>query len=213
MKIYGISGLGADERVFEHLKLEFPFEPIAWLQPESNESISHYAVRLSQIIDTSQPFVLMGVSFGGLIAIEISKIIQPVYTILISSVAIRSDLPVLFRVVGKTGLLKLVPKSWLKPPTSLVCYLFGTNRKQLLEAILDDTDLCFAKWATQALLTWDNKQLMDNVLVISGKKDKFLKPNGRENEVVITDGQHLMIVDKADEVSAIINQRLREMIS
>lgn len=213
MKIYGISGLGADERVFEYLNLEFPFEPIAWLQPKPNESISHYAVRLSHVIDTSQPFVLIGVSFGGLIAIEISKVVQPVCTILISSIAIKSDLPILFRVVGKTGLMKLVPKSWLKPPSGLASYLFGTNRKQLIEAILDDTDLHFAKWAIQALLTWDNNQLLDNVLVISGKKDKFLKPNGRENEVVIADGQHLMIVDKADEVSAIINQKLREIIS
>lgn len=45
---------------------------IEWIEPLPNETIEQYAKRLAQCIDTSQPYVIIGVSFGGLIATEIN---------------------------------------------------------------------------------------------------------------------------------------------
>ena len=39
MKIYGISGLGADKRVFKYLKLDFDFIPIDWIDPLKDKLI------------------------------------------------------------------------------------------------------------------------------------------------------------------------------
>ena len=56
-KIYLISGLGADERVFKNLNLG-NFEPhfIKWNEPFKNENLPNYAKRLMSQIMTEKPF-------------------------------------------------------------------------------------------------------------------------------------------------------------
>ena len=62
MKIYAISGLGANEQVFEKLRFLSDYELIfiPWLIPLFGESIEDYAARIAQSIDISQDFVLVG---------------------------------------------------------------------------------------------------------------------------------------------------------
>ncbi|MCB0541677.1 MAG: alpha/beta hydrolase, partial [Bacteroidetes bacterium] len=86
MKIFGISGLGADERVFKKLTLNYNINTVKWLKPHKKEELKNYIKRLSVEIDDSQPFVLIGVSFGGIVAIELSKILKPEAVIIISSI-------------------------------------------------------------------------------------------------------------------------------
>ena len=92
MKLYVISGLGADKRVFQYLTLNYELIPIDQINPQGNESIKTYSIRLAQKIDTSEKFGIVGVSFGGLVAVEISKQLKPAITILISSVETRGEL-------------------------------------------------------------------------------------------------------------------------
>ncbi len=73
MKIYGISGLGADKRAFQFLTLACEFIPIDWIDPLRTEHIEDYSLRLSKLINQDEDFAILGVSFGGLIAAEISK--------------------------------------------------------------------------------------------------------------------------------------------
>jgi pimeloyl-ACP methyl ester carboxylesterase len=72
MNIYLISGLGADKRVFSKLgfSTNHVIKHIEWIKPNSNEDLSSYARRLARQIDESKPFFLVGVSFGGMIAVE-----------------------------------------------------------------------------------------------------------------------------------------------
>ncbi|MBQ4804525.1 alpha/beta hydrolase [Aquimarina sp. MMG015] len=209
MKIYGISGLGADKRVFDSLSLEFEFIPIDWIDPHKNESIENYSKRLSVVIDTKNDFCLIGVSFGGLIASEISKILNPKTTILISSAHTKNELRTIFRWFGKTKLIKLMPTSLFDPPRLIAKYLFGAKNTKLLNDILDDTDLLFAKWAVNELTNWKNITQLKNVLKINGTKDKLIPPKGNTKMELIENGGHFMIVDKADEISKIINNQIK----
>ena len=84
-----------------------------WIDPFPNETIEAYAKRLSEGIDQNQPFVLIGLSFGGMVAVEIAKITLPVCTIQISSVDHRDELPKLYRFIGKTGITRLLLSSAL----------------------------------------------------------------------------------------------------
>lgn len=209
MKIYAISGLGADKRVFQFLTLEQEFIPIDWIDPLKNESIAEYAKRLSSVIDTSEKFCVLGVSFGGLIAVEISKFLNPELTILISSAETRNEIPFIYRFLGKINIVKYIPAKFLNPPKWLAKILFGTKKVALLNQILDDTDLNFTKWAVQELSTWKNNQRVDKVLKIVGTKDKLIPLKHEENIQLIEGGGHLMIIDNADEVSQIINKKTR----
>lgn len=209
MKIYGFSGLGADERVFEYLDLNCEFIPVNWIDPRPEEAIEEYCKRLIHGLDIpkSDQIGILGVSFGGLIAIEVSKLINPKFCILISSVETRNDLRSLYKGIGKTGIINLIPSKLLAPPKKIAHFLFGTNKKDLLNSIMDDTDLNFLKWALSALMNWKNEEVLPYTLKIGGTKDRLL-PSKSKNTVLIEGGEHFMIVDRAEEISEIINRKI-----
>ncbi|MDY7021951.1 MAG: alpha/beta hydrolase, partial [Cyanobacteriota bacterium] len=95
--VYFISGLGADKRVFRRLKTE-GYQPvhIDWIEPEKGESISDYAQRLATQIKSENP-ILVGLSFGGLIAVEMAKHLNPEKVILISSAKNHTEVPPYFK--------------------------------------------------------------------------------------------------------------------
>lgn len=210
MKIYGISGLGADQRVFDRLELNHDFIPIDWITPKVDETLSNYSKRLSEFINPKEEFIILGVSFGGLVAIEITKLLKPKVCILISSAEKKSDLPFIYRLLGKSRILKLIPAKLFDMPRVIAHFLFGTSNKIVLNSILDDTDLDFAKWAIIALCNWDNTKLLNNVFKISGSNDKILPPKIDSRTILIQGGEHFMIYDKAKVISAIINNTIIE---
>ena len=209
MKLYGISGLGADKRVFEYLDLDCKLIPIEWIEPLKNETIESYSIRISKSINREEDFGIMGVSFGGLVAVEISKRLKPKLTILISSTETKLELRLIYRIIGKTKLLKLIPQFLFDPPRIIADWIFGAVNKKLLNQILNDTDLYFAKWAVNQLTNWSNIEKLSNpVLKIGGTHDKLIPPN--KNQRLIEKGEHFMIVDRADEISQIINEIIRK---
>lgn len=209
MKLYGISGLGADKRVFDYLTLNCEFIPVEWIKPKRKESIEEYSLRLSTVIDKKEEFGILGVSFGGLVATEISKILKPKLTILISSAETRKELRLLFRGIGKLGLINRLPARMFNPPRRIANFLFGTSKKELLNQILNDTDLNFARWAVNKLVTWKNEKKLVGCFKIHGTKDKLIPPRKTYNMILIEGGEHFMIVDRADEISKIINEKIK----
>jgi len=103
MKIYCFSGLGADERVFSFLKLNpyFDLVPVDWIEPLANENLEEYSIRISKRIQTKKSFGIMGVSFGGLIAQEVSEILNPKFTLVISSINKLEQIPFLLKITPR----------------------------------------------------------------------------------------------------------------
>ncbi len=213
MKLYGISGIGADQRVFRYLTLDCELIPIEWIDPMKSESVEAYAERLSQKIDIGESFGILGVSFGGLVAMEISKKLNPEITVLISSVESSKEIKSIYRILGKSKLLKIIPRRLFKPPQLVANWLFGVKNKKLLKEILNDTDLKFAKWAMNEFACWQNtEQLNNKVLNIGGTNDKLIHPKKGNEVKLIEKGEHFMIVDRADEISQIINEALKDIL-
>lgn len=209
MKIYGISGLGADKRVFSGLHLHANFECVEWIQPMPSEGITDYAKRLTKVIEADSNFVLLGVSFGGLIAIEMCKFVTPKFVFLISSAEVRSELNPLAVLLGKLNLMKFLPSQFFKPPKRIVQFIFGAQNKKLLNEILDDTDPHFVKWALNELMTWENtERLRTPLLKIIGTSDWLFPPSKATKSVFIDKGGHFIIADYASELSEIINVEL-----
>lgn len=210
MKIFAISGLGADKRVFKHLKLDHDLVYVDWIKPKFKESIIDYSKRLVLIygLQDEKEFGILGVSFGGLIAVEISKQTNPKFTILISSVGTRDEIGPIYKLFGKSKLIDLIPEKWFDPPRVFAYFMFGTKAKELLNSILIDSDLYFTKWAVRELVNWKNKTRIHNLIKIGGTKDKLLPPKGK-NTILVEKGEHLMIVDRAGEISEIINEQLK----
>ncbi len=214
--IYLISGLGADERIFKHINFgELTPRFIKWIAPKKDELIENYALRLLEQIDDKKPIIL-GVSFGGMLAIEISKLIDCQKVIIISSAKTRNDIPLIYRIFGQLKLHKLMPINLLKSANFLTYFLFGMsnkNEKKLLKNILKDTDKTFLKWAINAIINWQNKtELMPNLIQIHGDLDRILPiKNKAKIDLIIPNGGHLMVFNKADLINPFLTRILGEL--
>lgn len=206
-ELYFVSGLGADERVFQSLKFE-GYEPryIRWIKPEAGESIEHYAQRLTEQIHGERP-IIIGMSFGGMMAIEIAKQIPTEKVILISSAETKYDIPPYYRFFKWVPLHRLVPLkvlTWMG--FYVACWWFGTVSKQerlLLKQILLDTDSDFFGWAIDQALTWDNETQPD-VFHVHGSADRVLPIRYTEPDVRIEQGGHFMILNRAEQLLPIL---------
>jgi pimeloyl-ACP methyl ester carboxylesterase len=212
MNLYFISGLGADERIFGKLKLpdHFTIHHIHWITVSENESVKDYCSRLSDQIDQSSPFTLVGVSFGGIIAIELSRILKPLQTIIISSFCFKQEVPSVYIYMSKIRFHRL-PTEILLRPNKFIFWLFGVknaDEKELLSNILKDTDRNFFRWAINQLFTWDNTWKPEGLIHIHGKSDKILPYKKIMDAIPVEDGEHLMVYSKAEIVSQILVDNL-----
>jgi hypothetical protein len=205
MKVFCFSGLGADERVFKFLKINYELISIPWIDPISNETIENYAKRISLNINTDEPYCLLGVSFGGVVAQEVSKFLNPQYTFVVSSIKDKSQIPLSLKVIP-TWVLNLLPPFLFNVPKPFAYYLFGTKEKKLLSSILKDTNPKFVRWALGAFKNWESTLKLENVRYISGEKDRLFKPF--KDAFIVKEGHHFMIVDKSEEIAWIINNKL-----
>ncbi len=210
-ELYIFSGLGADERVFHRLDFSgFKTTFVKWLVPLKEESIENYSTRLLDQIKSKKP-ILIGLSFGGLIAVEIAKQIETEKVIIISSAKTKHEIPFYYRLAGQLAIHKFVPERILKSSNFFTNWFFGTSStddKKLLKQILIDADPTFLKWAIDTVVHWTNLTLTKNIFHIHGTNDRILPFKFVNCHVKIKNGGHLMILDKADELNHILRQKL-----
>jgi pimeloyl-ACP methyl ester carboxylesterase len=208
--IYFISGLGADERVFRLLKFE-GYRPvhIHWLDPKRGETIADYAQRLTAQINSDCP-IIIGLSFGGMIAVEIAKQISVDKVILISSVKTESEIPFYFRLFRWLPIHRVIPfKSLLWIGYWFAFWIFSLempDERQLLKAILLDTDAHFIKWAIHKVVTWKNETIPDHVYHIHGTSDRIFPLRFIDADFLIEKGGHFMVMNRAAQVSKLIEK-------
>lgn len=205
MKIFTISGLGADERVFKNLTLESQMIHIPWLPFEKKDTMRKYALRLVEQFNITKQDVLVGVSFGGMLAIEIAEATKLKKVILISSAENSSELPYFLRIPWP---IKLVPNFIIQIFKPFSALLFGTKDKILIRSILKETKPCFIKNAVYLILHWKRNKSA-SFFCIHGDND-FLIPHANKPNQHLLQGGHLMIVDQGKEVSRLINEYIKK---
>jgi pimeloyl-ACP methyl ester carboxylesterase len=208
--IYCVSGLGADERVFQKLKFE-GYQPvhIKWVEPESGESIADYAQRLATQIKVERP-ILIGLSFGGIIAVEIAKHIATEKIILISSTKNQQEVPFYFRIFRWLPIYLLLPAKFMLWLGQLIASWFFSLRtiddRKLFKAILFDTNARFMKWAIHQVVIWKNEIIPDNLYHIHGECDRIFPYLFVREDFNVKGGGHLMIISQAEYISNLIQK-------
>src|SRR4051812_11655878 len=116
MNVYFISGLCADRSIFKYIQLPEGQRKkfLDWIPPHKGESLTAYALRMSEDIDFQTPFSLVGLSLGGMIASELSRLFSPVQTVLISSIPSPQYLPSYYKAAARTGIYRIVPPQLYK---------------------------------------------------------------------------------------------------
>jgi pimeloyl-ACP methyl ester carboxylesterase len=210
LKVYFISGLGADERVFRNIRLpsQFQIVHLNWIQPDRNESLQAYALRMAEKIDHSEKFGLVGLSLGGIVATEIAKIYPPEKIVLISSIPLSVHMPFYFRWAGVLQLHRIVPIGFIKRLAKLKRLFTAetSEDKKMLRAMIDSCDPAFIRWAFIAALGWRNKDLPKNFSHIHGSRDEILPIRFTKPVYRIEKAGHMMILNRAGRINSLLQE-------
>lgn len=213
--VYFISGLGADERVFQFLKLpgvEKRF--IKWVSPFHRESLSSYCKKLIDQIDPQQEIILIGISFGGIIAQELAKLVPCKKVIIISSVKSRAEFNWQLKLASNLQLHRIVPRWLLQLANQITAnYYFDVRDKaeaKLLQQVIKDTDPTFLTWAIDRIMNWHEYDYLQNIIHIHGSIDKIFPIKYINNVIEIPNGGHFMIVNKADQLERLIFDKIKK---
>ncbi|MET0465192.1 MAG: alpha/beta hydrolase [Chitinophagaceae bacterium] len=213
MKMYFISGLGADRRVFSLLDLSF-CEPVFldWVTPDPSDTLATYAAKMRALIPEEAP-VIVGLSLGGMLATEIAKADPKVKSILISSNKTSHEFPAYLKMFRYFPVYKWIPGVVMKNMQSLYTYSFGVKdpeQKKILYAIIKDADIPFVRWALGAIMNWNSTVAPSNIVQIHGTGDRLFRAKYIKADYVIDGGSHTMTMDKHAEISVLLKQLTKD---
>ena len=204
--VYFVPGMAAGKEIFRNIRLpedQFEMHILEWLIPEKNESMESYAGRMANLI-TDKDVVLVGVSFGGVVAQEMATFVKPKRLIIISSVKSQEELPARLRLAGKTGAYKLMPTRMMLSAEDLTKFSIGPRSKKrlkLYQAFLHVRDQRYLDWAIRNMVCWQPSTHSNKVIHIHGDNDMIFPIKNIQNCIVLKGGSHIMLLNKGKEVT------------
>ena len=199
--IYFVPGLAAGKEIFENISLpieKYETHILEWLIPIKKETISQYAKRMAaKVLEPNS--VLIGVSFGGVMAQEMSILLDLKKLIIISSVKSKRELPRKMRLFKTFPAYRLIPPSFLENSKNLVKYGLGIKSKAKLETYqkyLSINNTAYLKWAIKQMVCWNRTVEIENVIHIHGDKDPVFPIRKIKNCIIVPGGTHIMLLVK-----------------
>lgn len=212
--IYFFPGQGSDYRIFDSLRLDGTFNKvfISYPIPKRKTSLKQFAIELSAQIDSTKPFILVGVSLGGMLCSEISEILKPEKVIIISSAKNRSELPFRYKFQRAVPLYRIFPPVVLRGGAKFMQPLVEPDRKlnkATFKSMLRQKNARYIKRTIHMIITWDRLSNSSKIYHIHGTRDHTLPfRKVRNPDVVIRKGSHMMTLTRAVELSAALNALL-----
>ncbi|WP_415326366.1 alpha/beta hydrolase [Chryseobacterium sp. MMS23-Vi53] len=210
MKIYVVSGLGADFKVLE--KIQFPEQHeivfIDWLIPQQNEEFPQYVSRMAEKIDVSEPFCLLGYSFGGIMVQEINKLKPAQKIVILGSIKSDKEKPRLIRAGKITKIPKMLPVNFFNERTTniygVIRKFFDSQNPRVLE-YFRVRDPYYLKWSVEKISDWKFDEI-PNVIQILGDRDIVFPIRNSKPDYIVKGGTHLFPATKFREVSKILGE-------
>ena len=211
--VYLFPGQGADYRQFKHLQLPEGYDTvhISYPVPDKHETMESYALRFIKEIDRSSPYILMGVSLGGMICTELSDTLEPVQTILISSAKSKRELPGRYTFQKKLPLNRIVPKGMTKAGARVLQGIVEPDRKydkETFKNMLKAKDPLYLKRTVDMIINWERTAYPVSIIHIHGDRDHTLPVRNISYNYLVHEGSHMMMITRADEINQILEQIL-----
>ena len=213
--VYLIPGQGADYRSFKNLSIDERFETryISYFTPDSTMSMCAYAREISAQIDTSQSFIIIGVSLGGMLATEMAEFLDPDQVILISSAKCREELPGRYRFQRILPLYKIVPGKVSKLAARILQPIVepdSKKEKETAKKMLRDKDPKFLRRTIAMILEWDRMEYSSDIVHIHGDRDHTIPIRNVSYDIRVEDGSHMMVLTNGQQISEIVNELLSD---
>jgi len=195
-----LPGIGADARLFAAQRAVRDVRVIEWIAPrDARESLADYAARLAREAQVGGEFDLGGASFGGMVAIEMARHLNPQSVYLFGSCRSADAIAPYLRVLRAFV---------MKPPrvvAPLMARWFGATSRQHVEVFVDmlaNTDARFLRWAASAVFGWRGvADLAMPVRHVHGSRDRIIPVSCLNADHIIERAGHLLTLTHADEVN------------
>lgn len=208
MKVYVISGLGADFTVLNKLKFNQNLEIVSidWLIPELNESLENYVARMAESISHDEDFYLLGYSFGGILVQEIHKIKPAKKIVIMASIKSHLEKSFVMRAGKITKITRILPLKFYGPVPAesygFIRKIFDSKNSNIM-TYLRVRDPYYLKWSIQKIIDWEMEKIPE-VIQILGENDLVFPLKNCQPDYIIKGGTHLFPLTKYKEVSAIL---------
>ncbi len=199
--LYFVPGLAAGKEIFRNINLNhdlFKVHILEWLIPKKEESLRDYAQRMADQIKEPNS-VLIGISFGGVVAQEMKSFLNIKKVIIVSSVKSKHEFPLHLILAKKTLLYKLVPTRLLLSSEDLTKFAIGPKTKKRLELYqeyLSVRNQQYLDWAIKNMVCWDRETVDQDIIHIHGDQDKVFPIDKIKRCILIKGGTHIMILNK-----------------
>jgi len=213
VKIFCIPGLGLDHRLFKKLSIpsaELHF--IDWVKPEENEDIEAYAKRLAEDLKNEEPFSLLGVSLGGIMSIEIARLLKVEKLFLISTVKNSSEKPKYMSWLDKLPSRNQTAARFAID-ASIALKPFYDNADEegnrLFHDMIKSADIDFINWGVHQIAKWNFEEEINCTYVhLHGTDDLIFPIKNIDQAITIKKGTHFMVYNQAEKISKIIETSL-----
>ncbi len=220
INLYLIPGMANDHRLFDDYRFDTSMvrpKVLHWPDWKGSEGFEDYAKLLIQQVDTTEPFVLLGFSMGGMLAQEMSKTIKPAAIILVSSVKTSKHLPFRTKVGKVFPIYRLMSEGMVKRASGTKWFFkeIKTDRHvQLYQSMVANTGAKFFKWQICATVNWDYGESDSPPMRyhIHGEKDKAIPLHRKATpDVVIKGGSHEIIVNEIDRITKLVEDYIGKL--
>jgi pimeloyl-ACP methyl ester carboxylesterase len=204
--IYLIPGLGADQGNYPAPWDELPnCTCLSWPEYHGKASIAEVARFVAEAWQLPPDAILVGTSFGGLVACELSKVLPVHAVVLVASTTSRDAFIVADKIKRLTRILPLRLVQWLlRCSQPLQEKIWGRKPTPVVRAILDSIQMfcgcqaSFYRKMFQAISTWKGlPDLPPRLVRIHGIRDQQILPP--PNADLYLDGGHLIVMTHAHE--------------
>jgi esterase/lipase len=214
MIIYAIPGLGTTKKLFVNTTIAgVEIKVLDWPLPEKNDTMQSYARKFLPQINTDAPFCLLGVSFGGMLCVELARIISPKKIFLISTSKTRKELPWFIRFFKHVPIHKIVSEKQHRKLAYQGRWLVGFGKAYIPEflGMVNSMSENYFQNCINIIVNWNGTAVPKNSVHIHGDNDKLLKYKFVKADHTIPKGSHAMIVFQAEEINRIIENELKNL--
>jgi len=212
MIIYALPGLGTNHKLFVNTIIKHhTIIVLQWPIPNQFDTMESYAKKfLPQIVRLDEPYCLLGVSFGGMICVELSKLLTPQKIFLVSSSKNRSELPWYIKLLKYIPLHQLIKESYHRRLAYFGRWFIGFEKaykSEFLEMVNSMPENYF-KYCIDIIANWNGTDFKKNTIHIHGTQDRLIRYKDVTCDFTIKNGAHAMIVFNAAEINSIIEKEL-----
>ena len=209
--IYLIPGQGADARQFEKLRFpeQYELRNIEYFTPEKSWDLRDFAIALAQQIDTTEKFLILGVSLGGMLATEMGDFLQPEKIIVISGAKCRDELPRRYKFQKTIPLNMLIPGGLAKWGAKFLQPIVEPDSRQdreFFKDMLNNKDPVFIRRTINMIIRWELEECSGDITHIHGDKDHTIPSKNVSIDYLVSGGSHMMVYTRADEISEILHK-------